>query len=249
MTSPPLVIPGAVLLCPSCSRRCGGSFSFSSRVPCGVLCASLQCFSFRVYTFIPFCVSFSVRPVWRLCCYPRTFQPGVWCFQRLYIARLRRSGMPIAAPYCSPCRVCAAFSFSWCNFTLLYFSFVLWLSCGVVCRLRLACVGVWRLPWPSVGRSCGGGACISGRRCSRLWASGAVVGVVRVQAWPEAVRACSAWSGRFFAGSALIAPPGLPGEGACLRQSRCGKVAKSKVDEGAPESRCSQVLPHSRYSR
>ena len=26
-------------------------------------------------------------------------------------------------------------------------------------------------------------------------------------------------------------------------------VAKSKVDEGAPESRCSQVLPHSRYSR
>lgn len=26
-------------------------------------------------------------------------------------------------------------------------------------------------------------------------------------------------------------------------------VAKSKVAEGAPESRCSQVLPHSRYSR
>lgn len=148
-----------------------------------------------------------------------------------------------------PWRLCAAFSFSGCNFTRLYFSFVLWPPCGVVCRPRLACVGVWRSPWPSVGRSRGGGACISGRRCSRLGASWAVVGVVRVQAWPEAVRACPAWAGRFFAGSALIAPPGLPGEGACLRQSRWGKVAKSKVDEGAPESRCSQVLPHSRYSR
>lgn len=36
-------------------------------------------------------------------------------------------------------------------------------------------------------------------------------GPVRVQAWPEAFRACSAWAGRFFRGSALIAPPGLPG--------------------------------------
>ena len=52
-----------------------------------------------------------------------------------------------------------------------------------------------------------------------------------------------------FSGAAMIAPPGLPGGGVCLSQSRCGKVAKSKVDEGAPESRCSQVLPHSRYSR
>lgn len=52
-----------------------------------------------------------------------------------------------------------------------------------------------------------------------------------------------------FVGSSLIAPPGLPGGCVCLRQSRWGKVAKSKVDEGAPESRCSQVLPHSRYSR
>lgn len=75
-----------------------------------------------------------------------------------------------------PWRLCAAFSFSWCNFTRLYFSFVLRLSCGVVCRLRLACVGVWRSPWPSVGRSCTGWACISSRRCSRLGASGAVLG-------------------------------------------------------------------------
>lgn len=75
-----------------------------------------------------------------------------------------------------PWRLCAAFSFSGCNFTRLYFSFVLWPSCCVACRLRLACVGVWRLPWPSVGRSCTGWACISSRRCSRLGASGAVLG-------------------------------------------------------------------------
>lgn len=73
-------------------------------------------------------------------------------------------------------RLCAAFSFSGCNFTRFYFSFVLRLSCGVSCRLRLACVGVWRFPWPSVVRSRGGGACISSRRFSRLGASGAVVG-------------------------------------------------------------------------
>lgn len=36
-------------------------------------------------------------------------------------------------------------------------------------------------------------------------------GPVRVQAWPEAFRACSAWAGRFFRRSALIAPPRLPG--------------------------------------
>lgn len=77
-------------------------------MPCGVLCAPLRRFSFRVYTFIPLYVSFRVHPVWRSCGYPRIFAPGVWCFQRLYIARLRRSGMPIAAPYCSPCRASAA---------------------------------------------------------------------------------------------------------------------------------------------
>lgn len=48
-------------------------------------------------------------------------------------------------------------------------------------------------------------------------------GAFRVQAWPEAVRACSAWAGRFFAGAALIAPPGLPGGCVCLRQSRWGQ--------------------------
>lgn len=109
---------------------------------------------------------------------------------------------PPSGPLCvsPPWRLCTAFSFSGCNFTRLYFSFVLRPPCGVVCRLRLSCVGVWRSPWPSVGRSRGGGACISRRRCSRLGASGAVVGVVRVQAWPEAVRACPAWAGRFFCG-------------------------------------------------
>lgn len=87
-------------------------------MPCGVLCASLRRFSFRVYTFIPFYVSFRVRPVWRSCGYPSTFPPGVWCFQRLYIARLRRSGMPIAAPYCSPCRASAAPLRPWAGCTL-----------------------------------------------------------------------------------------------------------------------------------
>lgn len=85
---------------------------------------------------------------------------------------------PPSGPLCvsPPWRLCTAFSFSGCNFTRLYFSFVLRLFCGVACRLRLACVGVWRFPWPSVGRSRGGGACISCRRCSRLRASGAAVG-------------------------------------------------------------------------
>lgn len=85
---------------------------------------------------------------------------------------------PPSAPLCvpPPWWLCTAFSFSGCNFTRLYFSFVLRLPCGIVRRLRLACVGVWRLPWPSAGRSRGGGACISSRRCARLGASGAVVG-------------------------------------------------------------------------
>lgn len=111
---------------------------------------------------------------------------------------------PPSAPHSvsPPWRLCAAFSFSGCNFTRIYFSFVLRLSCGVSCRPRLACVGVWRSPWPSAGRSRGGWACISGRRCSRLGASGAVVGVALVQAWPKAVRACPVWSGRVRRGQA-----------------------------------------------
>lgn len=134
--------------------------------------------------------------------------------------------VPPSVPLCvsPPWRLCAAFSFSGCNFTRLYFSFVLRPSCAYVWRLRPLRFRAWRFPWPSVGRSRGGGACISGRRCSRLGASGAAVEVVQVQAWPEAFRACSAGAGRFFRGSALIAPPGLPGEGACLRQSRWGKI-------------------------
>lgn len=89
-------------------------------------------------------------------------------------AALLPSSVPLCVP--PPWRLCAAFSFSGCNFTRIYFSFVLWLSCGVACRLHLSCVGVWRSPCPSVGRSGGGGACISSRRCYRLRASGAVVG-------------------------------------------------------------------------
>lgn len=96
-----------------------GAFLFSCRVACGVLCAPLPHFSFLVYTFIPFYVSFHVRPVWRSCGYSRTFVPGVWRSQRLYIARLRRSGMPIAAPYCSPCRASAALLRPWTGCALV----------------------------------------------------------------------------------------------------------------------------------
>nr|DAG21399.1 MAG TPA: hypothetical protein [Bacteriophage sp.] len=75
-----------------------------------------------------------------------------------------------------PWWLCAAFSFSGCNFTRLYFSFVLRTSCACVWRLRSLRCRAWCFPWPSEGRSCGGWACISGRQCSRLGASGAVVG-------------------------------------------------------------------------
>ena len=121
--------------------------------------------------------------------------------------------LPSSGPLCvsPPWRLCAAFSFSWCKFTRLYFSFALRPSCACVWRLRPLRFRVWRFPWPSVGRSRGGWACISCRRCSRLGAFWDRRGPVRVQAWPEAFRACSAWAGRFFRGSALIAPPGLPG--------------------------------------
>lgn len=118
MTSPPPVIPGAVLLysfmLPPSWR---GLFFFLPRAVWRPLCLSTA-FFFQGITFIPFCISSSVRHVWRSCGYPRTFPPGVWCFQRLYIARLRRSGMPIAAPYCSPCRVCAAPLRPWAGCTL-----------------------------------------------------------------------------------------------------------------------------------
>lgn len=131
---------------------------------------------------------------------------------------------PPSVPLCvSPLwRLCAAFSFSGCNFTRLYFSFVLWLSCGVARRLRLACVGVWRSPWPSVGRSRGGGACISGRRCSRLGASGAAVGRSGSRRGRRRSGSVQRWPADFFVGSSLIAPPGLPGGCVCLRQSRWG---------------------------
>lgn len=104
--------------------------------------------------------------------------------------------------------------------------FIFLSSCGFPVALRSVSVslawayGVSRVPLWAVPVAVGlaypaAGAPVWGL----LWA---VVGVARVQAWPEAVRACPAWAGRFFAGAALIAPPGLPGGGVCLRQSRWG---------------------------
>lgn len=86
--------------------------------------------------------------------------------------------LPSSGPLCvsPPWRLCAAFSFSGCKFTRLYFSFVLRLPCACVWRLRSLRCRVWRFLWSSAGRSRGGGACISGRRCSRLRASVAAVG-------------------------------------------------------------------------
>lgn len=134
--------------------------------------------------------------------------------------------VPPSVPLCvsPPWRLCAAFSFSGCNFTRLYFSFVLRPSCAYVWRLRPLRFRAWRFPWPSVGRSRGGGACISGRRCSRLGASGAAVEAVQVQAWPEAFRACSAWPSRFFSA-------GCPDRsaGASRGASACAKVAEGKI--------------------
>lgn len=85
--------------------------------------------------------------------------------------------LPPSAPLCAspPWRPCTAFSFSGCNFTRFYFSLVLRPSCACVLRLRPLRFRVWRFPWPSLGRSGGGGACISGRQRSRLGASGAAV--------------------------------------------------------------------------
>ena len=135
---------------------------------------------------IPFYVSSRVRPVWRSCGYPSAFPPGIWCFQRLYIARLRRSGMPIAAPYCSPCRASAAPLRPWAGCTLA----------------PAAPEGATPQAVP-----------VSGRKTPPISISGT--------------------GGEFLPEPA---PKSLI-------------VAKSKVAEGAPESRCSQVLPHSRYSR
>ena len=122
-----------------------------------------------------------------------------------------------------PWRLCAAFSFSGCKFTRLYFSFVLWLPCGVVRRLRLACVGVWRLPWPSAGRSRGGGALAYPAAGAPVW------GLLGPSwGWPGSRhgrrRSGCAWRGQadFLRRPPLIAPPGFPGGCACLRQSRWG---------------------------
>ena len=121
--------------------------------------------------------------------------------------------LPSSGPLCvsPPWWLCAAFSFSWYKFTRLYFSFALRPSCACVWRLRSLRFRVWRFLWSSAGRSRGGWACISGRRCSRLGASGAVVG-------RSGSRRGRGRSGRvqrgpadFLRGSALIAPPGLPG--------------------------------------
>lgn len=129
--------------------------------------------------------------------------------------------LPSSGPLCvsPPWWLCAAFSFSGCKFTRLYFSFVLRLSCACVWRLRPLRFRVWRFPWPSAGRSRGGGACISGRQCSRLGLPGPSW-AVRVQAGPEAGRACSVWAGRFF--SAVCPDRSARASGGA---SACAKVA------------------------
>lgn len=150
---------------------------------------------------------------------------------------------PPSGPLCvsPPWRLCTAFSFSGCNFTRLYFSFVLWLSCGVVRRLRLACVGVWRFPWPSVGRSRGGWACISGRRCSRLGASGAAVG-------GPGPGMAGGGPGVFGVGRPIFCG-GLPDRSARASggASACAKVAEAKSRPRQPFSR-SAGLNYSRSS-
>lgn len=151
---------------------------------------------------------------------------------------------PPSGPLCvsPPWRLCAAFSFSGCNFTRLYFSFVLWLSCGVACRLRLACVGVWRFPWPSVGRSRGGWACISGRRCSRLGASGAAVG-------GPGPGMAGGGPGVFGVGRPIFCG-GLPDRSARASggASACAKVAEAKSRPRQPFSR-SAGLNYSRWGK
>lgn len=121
--------------------------------------------------------------------------------------------LPSSGPLCvsPPWRLCAAFSFSGCNFTRLYFSFVLRPSCACVRRLRSLRCRVWRFPWLSVGRSRGGGACISFRQCSRLGASGAAVGRSGSRRGRRRSGRVRRGPADFFRRSALIAPPGLPG--------------------------------------
>lgn len=133
--------------------------------------------------------------------------------------------LPSSGPLCAspPWRLCAAFSFSGCKFTRLYFSFV----------LRLPCACAWRLR-PSVS--------VYGVSRGPLWAVPVAVGLAYpaadAPAWGLLGRRGRSGSRRgrrragrvrqgqadFFRGSSLIAPPGLPG--VCLpapkslRQSR-----------------------------
>lgn len=149
--------------------------------------------------------------------------------------------LPSSGPLCvsPPWWLCAAFSFSGCKFTRFYFSFVLLPSCASVWRLRPLRFRVWRFPWPSAGRSGGGGACISGLQCSRLGLPGPSW-AVRVQAWPEAFRACSAGACRFFA---RVCPD--RSAGASGGASACAKVAEAKSMRERPKVaalRCSLIV-------
>ena len=110
-----------------------------------------------------------------------------------------------------PWWLCAAFSFSRCKFTRLYFSFVLRPSCTCVRCLRSLRCRAWRFPWPSAGRSRGGGGCISCRRCSRLRASGAAVGRSGSRRGRRRSGRVRRGPADFFRWSALPAPPRLPG--------------------------------------
>lgn len=94
-------------------------------------------------------------------------------------------------------RLCTAFSFSGCNFTRLYFSFVLRFPCACAWRLRpsVSVYGVSRGPLWAVPVAVW--AAYLAADAPAWWLLGPSW-VVRVRAWPEAGRACSAWAGRFF---------------------------------------------------
>lgn len=81
------------------------------------------------------------------------------------------------------------------------------LPCGV-CVPSVSVYGVSRGPLRAVPVAVGLAYPVSN---APAWGLLGPSWVVRVQAWPEAGRACSVWAGRFFRRSALIAPPGLPG--------------------------------------
>ena len=98
-----------------------------------------------------------------------------------------------------PWRLCSAFSFSGCNFTRLYFSFVLRFPVALrSVSVSLAwAYGVSRGPLWAVPVAVGLAYPAAG---APVWGFWWPSWAVRVQAWPEAVQACPAWAGRFLQG-------------------------------------------------